>query len=118
MEIHSVPGHMGISENKKEDEVAKEAAEKPGTRQYMERFTSLAHVGYTIMEPKWKEAKYWFKPRCNRQGSLQRQVRLITGDPGPRRGGDRYYSTGIPQILPAEVRTRCHRSLLMPHRKR
>lgn len=55
VEIHWVPGHMGVEGNKKVGTVAEEAAEKRGTRRYPDRFASLAHVSRTITKRKWKK---------------------------------------------------------------
>lgn len=63
MEIHWVPEYIGVAENEKTDKAAKEVAEKSATRRCSERYASLAHVGQTIMERKWKCANYWFKSR-------------------------------------------------------
>lgn len=60
MEIHWVPGHMGIDGNEKTDETAKKVAETNGTRGFPERFTYLSHMECTVTEQKWKEAKHWF----------------------------------------------------------
>lgn len=54
---------MGIAGNEEADKADKETAERPSTRQCLERFTSLAHVICTIMEQKWKEARHWFRSK-------------------------------------------------------
>lgn len=61
--IHWVPGYMGVEENKTADEVAKTLAETRDTRGYPERFNSLAYIGGTVRERKWKEAKHLFQKR-------------------------------------------------------
>lgn len=63
---------MGVEENERADEVAKETAERPGTRRCPERFTSLVYVGLMILERKWKQAKHWFRVENDRQHPLQR----------------------------------------------
>lgn len=72
VEIHWVPGHMGIAGNEKAYEAGKEAAERAGTRLCPEQFASLAHVGWTITQCKLKKAKHWFRSRHDRQDPLQK----------------------------------------------
>lgn len=50
LEILWVPGNMSVEGNKNADEVAKEAAEKAGTRRCPEMFASLTTVGRTISD--------------------------------------------------------------------
>lgn len=63
-------GHIGVEGNEKADEVVKEAAERTDVRKYPERFTRLAHMGGTITERKWKEAKHWFKTENNKRSPI------------------------------------------------
>lgn len=58
VEIHWVPGHMGVDGNGTADEVAKEAVERVGIR-YSERLVSFSHVGRLILERKWKEPQHY-----------------------------------------------------------
>lgn len=44
VEIHWVPGHIGVAGNEKANEAAKKAAESMGTQRCSEQFISLAHV--------------------------------------------------------------------------
>lgn len=71
-EIHCVLGHICVEGIKTADEAAKEAAEKAGTRRSLEQFASLAHVGNTITENKWKEPKHWFRTENDIPPPLQR----------------------------------------------
>lgn len=63
---------MGVERNKNAYEVAKEATERPGTKGYPERFTSLTHVSRTDTERKWNEAKYWYRAENEMRSPLQR----------------------------------------------
>lgn len=54
VKIHWVPGHMSVEGNQSPDKTTKEATEKAGTQRCPERFTSLTHVGRTILERKLK----------------------------------------------------------------
>lgn len=72
VDIHWVSGHMGVEGNEKGNEVAKEATEKAGIRTCPEMFISLAHVGLTISERNWMEAKQWFRTENDRRPPLQR----------------------------------------------
>lgn len=56
VEIHWVAGHISVKENEKVDRAAKKATDRAGTRRWLERFASLAHVGCTISDRNWKEA--------------------------------------------------------------
>lgn len=58
---------MRVKGNKKANEAAKKAAERVDTRRCPERFLSLTHVGCTILERKWKEAKNCFKTEKDRR---------------------------------------------------
>lgn len=56
VEVHSVPGHIGIEEKERADEVAKEVAEKADTQTCPERFASLIHISRKVTKRKWKDA--------------------------------------------------------------
>lgn len=49
---------MWVEGKERADEAAKQVAKRIGVRKCLERFTSLAHVGNTILERKLKEAKH------------------------------------------------------------
>lgn len=63
MEIHWVLGHMSVEGNKISNEATEVAAETRGFRVCPEQFTSLAHIGRTVMERKRKEVKHSFRTR-------------------------------------------------------
>lgn len=62
---------MSFKENEKADEAGNEAAKKNGIGRCPERLTSLAHVGRTISERKWREAKHRFWTENDRRPQIQ-----------------------------------------------
>lgn len=63
---------MGVEANERANEAAKKAAETRGIQRCPERFTSLAHIGRTVTERKWKEAEHWFSNRYKSRYHIQR----------------------------------------------
>lgn len=65
-------------------------AERPETRRCPKQFVSLAYVGPTITERKWKKARHWFRSRHDGQGLLQRasyDLSLMTKSPNKEEMG-------------------------------
>lgn len=63
---------MGVEKNERVDEAVMEAAENAGSWKCPELFSSLAYVGHTILERKWKEANNWFRMENDMHPPLQR----------------------------------------------
>lgn len=70
VKVHWVLGHMGIEGNEEANKAAKKEAEKTGTRRCPEQIVSLAHIGRTIRERKWKEAKHRLRAKNERRPLL------------------------------------------------
>lgn len=58
---------MGVEGNEKANGAVKEAAERTARGSCPGRFTSLAHIGRTISERNWNEAKYLFRTENDRR---------------------------------------------------
>lgn len=52
MEVHWVPGHVGVEGNEQAGRITKTEAKDTGARRCTEQFASLAYINQTIMQRK------------------------------------------------------------------
>lgn len=64
-------GYMSVKGNKRSDEGVKVEVKTRGIRIFPKLFTSLVHIGRTVTERKWKEAKHSFWNRHESHSHIQ-----------------------------------------------